>query len=289
MATILISSLAPLAGKTTIVAGLVAKLRAQGLSVQGSRQGDDANAAADARLFASLAPEADAADVTLIEAPAADTATPTAGASVLAVVDAVASAEDVASRLTAFGDASVGVILNCTPRKRIDVLRSSFEAAGVNVLAVVPEDRVLAAPLLRDVAAVLQAQVSFLSNGRSILVEQPVIATISADPGQGYFSRYGATVVVVRSDKPDLQLAALNAEAACLIVTGELPLLSYVLDRAEEDEIPLVRTKLSTIETIQVIEALFATGPFAGGEEKLNRIAELLGELDMSRLLPGQG
>ena len=90
--------------------------------------------------------------------------------------------------------------------------------------------------------------------------------------------------MIVRSDKPDLQLAALNAGATCLIVTGGLPILSYVLDRAEEDEIPLLRTGLDTITTVNAIEDLFAAVPFQGGEAKVSRIAELLSEVDAASL-----
>ena len=109
--------------------------------------------------------------------------------------------------------------------------------------------------------------------------------TISADPGQGYFAAYGASAVIVRSDKPDLQLAALNAGADCLIVTGGLPILSYVLERAEEDQIPLVRTSLTTIAAVQEIEAIFGSLPFAGGDAKIERITALLSDLNVAALL----
>ena len=151
----------------------------------------------------------------------------------------------------------------------------------MNLVAVVPEDRLLAAPVLRDVATALSANVEHFDNGTGLRpLDRPVIATISADPGQGYFARYDASAVIVRSDKPDLQLAALNAGATCLIVTGGLPILSYVLDRAEEDEIPLVRTGLDTMATVKAIEDLFAADAFQGGEAKTRRMAELLSAVD---------
>jgi BioD-like phosphotransacetylase family protein len=112
-----------------------------------------------------------------------------------------------------------------------------------------------------------------------------VIASIAADPGQTYFDRTQANAVIVRSDKPDLQLAALNAGATCLIVTGELPMLSYVTQRVEEDEIPLLRTKLDTRQAIEAIEGLFGAGPFSGGEAKTRRAEELLADVDVEPLL----
>ena len=53
----------------------------------------------------------------------------------------------------------------------------------------------------------------YIDEHRDTPLDRPVIASIAADPGQTYFVRTDATAVIVRSDKPDLQLAALNAGA----------------------------------------------------------------------------
>ena len=124
------------------------------------------------------------------------------------------------------------------PARRADSLIAEAKAAGVDLLATLPEDRLLATPVLRDVVEALSAQTEHFDGGGLRPLDRPVIAPISADPGQGYFAGYGASAVIVRSDKPDLQLAALNASAGCLILTGGLPILSYVLERAEEDQVP---------------------------------------------------
>jgi phosphate-selective porin len=71
-----------------------------------------------------------------------------------------------------------------------------------------------------------------------------------------------------------------------MIITGELPLLGYVLNRAEEDGIPLLLTKLETVDAVNAIEGLFASGPFAGGADKVRRAAELAGEMDLAAFLP---
>src|SRR5439155_1656609 len=123
--------------------------------------------------------------------------------------------------------------------RRADSLLADAKGAGINGPRALPEDRLRAAPVIRDVVQALSAQTEHLDGGGMRPLDRPVIATISADPGQGYFARYDASAVIVRSDKPDLQLAALNAGAGCLIVTGGLPILSYVLERAEEDQLPL--------------------------------------------------
>ena len=89
--------------------------------------------------------------------------------------------------------------------------------------------------------------------------------------------------MIVRGDKPDLQLAALNAGAPCLILTGGQQTLSYVLDRCEEDEIPLLETSLETVAAVERIEGMFAAGPFTGGH-KIRGAAELLGDLELTAI-----
>ena len=286
MPALLLVSPGPLAGKTAVAVGLAQGLRRRGQPSVLSRLPGDDHAEADTALFATLLRSStDSSDgIRIIESPAGD---PSASrdanpeALVLVVADGSRSLSTVLEYCRALGDRFAGLVLNKVPPKRAAALRIDARTAGVNLVAVVPEDRLLAAPVLRDVATALSASVEHFNNGTGLQpLDRPVIATISADPAQSYFAHYDASAVIVRSDKPDLQLAALNAGATCLIVTGGLPMLSYVLDRAEEDDIPLLRTGLDTIATVKAIEDLFAADPFQGGEAKVSRIAELLSEVD---------
>lgn len=273
----------PMSGKTAIAVGLAQKLRSSGKSVSLARLGEGGNAEADAALFAGLPGLVKGdAEVTLIECPSGDASVAPSVARVIAVVPAGLAAAGVASYVSPVKDRLAGVVVNLVPARRADALRAAYREAGIEPLAMVPEDRLLAAPVLGEVAEALGAQSQFLNGNALRPIDRPLIAPISADPGQGYFARNGVAAVIVRSDKPDLQLAALNAGATCLIVTGGLPILSYVLDRVEEDEIPLLRTELETIPVVERIESLFSAAPFAGGEAKVRRIAELLEPLNVS-------
>ena len=270
----------PLSGKTTIAAALAQRPRAEGKTAALTRLGDDTNAAADKALFSTISSSADAAQVTIAEAAAGDAGTGADRA--LVVADAALTVGEIAAFCrTLTGEAAV--ILNRVPSRRADAIKAEALAAGLKVIGMVPEDRLLASPTLGEVAEALQAEKMFFDSSGQRPLDRTLIASISADPGQGYFA--GANTVIVRSDKPDLQLAALNAGVSAMIVTGDLPLLSYVLNRAEEDAVPLLRTKLETADTVKVIEDLYASRPFAGGAEKLSRAAELAGEIDLAALL----
>ena len=290
MAAIVLLSPEPLAGKTTVAAGLALKTTAQGKTVSLHRIPGDPHAQSDAALFRELeGPTRDqpSADITFAEAPGGEAASSLAqfpDARVLVVADASGPIEGLQHYCSQIGKGLRGVVFNKTPARRAQSLLAEAKAIGVKVFAVLLEDRLLAMPPLRDVVQALSAQTEHF-NGRALdPLDRPVIATISADPGQSYFARYDASAVIVRSDKPDLQLAALNAGAECLIVTGGLPILSYVLERAEEDEIPLLRTGLDTIAAVERLEAIFGSAPFAGGNAKIERISDLLSDLDLAAL-----
>jgi BioD-like phosphotransacetylase family protein len=271
----------PLSGKTTIAAALAQRLKAEGKTVALSRVGDDTNAAADMALFAAISSPLDTAQITIAEATAGDSGTGADHA--IVVADGTDPPGDIAAFCAPLAGKLAGVVLNRVPARRADAIKAEALAAGLKVIGMLPEDRLLASPTLGEVAEALQAEKMFFDSSGQRPLDRALIASISADPGQDYFA--GASTVIVRSDKPDLQLAALNAGVSAMIVTGDLPILSYVLDRAEEDTIPLLRTKLETADTVKVIEDLYASRPFAGGAEKLLRAAELAGEIDLAALL----
>lgn len=286
MPAIFVLSPEPLAGKTTIAVGLAQRITAEGKSVSLTRLGEDDNALTDTATFAAIS-KSQSADVLISEVTAGDSGASVAntGGARIVVATVATPPAVLGSYCKVLGGSFAGVVVNRVPQRRLESTRTSLEAAGVRAIAIVLEDRVLAAPTLAEVASALNAEVSFLNGAQLRPVDRPLISSISADPGEGYFSRHSATAVIVRSDKPDLQLAALNAGANCLIVTGGLPILSYVLERVEADEIPLLRTKFDTVETVKTIEALFAAAPFAAGETKLRRISELLGDLNVAAIV----
>ena len=246
-----------------------------------SRLGSDGNAEADRALFATLSSSGQTV-IAITEASAGDTG---AEGKAIVVADAKAPPGEIASFCAPLAGRLAGVVLNRVPQRRFAAVKAGAEGAGIKVICLLPEDRLLASPTLGDVADALTAETMFFDSNGERPLDRTLIASISADPGQGYFVRTGANTVIVRSDKPDLQLAALNAGASAMIVTGDLPILGYVLDRAEEDAIPLLRTKLDTVGAVKTIEELYASRRFAGGRDKLERAAELMGDVDLAALL----
>lgn len=288
-----------LSGKTTVAVALGRGLKDAGRTVALVRLAGDGYAEADAGLYAGLAfndrrrpgpvePQEAAtdADITLMEASAGDPrglTEPLAARALVVAAYADPLPADLPSFCRALGDSCAGIVITRVPGRRLEATQAAARGTGVRLVGLIPEDRTLAAPSLAAIAEALEAETTFLDSAGDNVIDRPIISSISADPAQGYFARHNPKAVIVRGDKPDQQLGALNAGAPCLIVTGGLPLLSYVQQRAEEEGIPILATRYDTVAAVQRLEGLYGATPFSG-QAKVERAVELAGELDMSAL-----
>jgi len=296
MPALVLFSQRPRTGKTAVAVGLAHRLRHDKRPASLIRLGppDDESAAADARCFASLGLAAGdasrplssdeavglmkgAPDTTfLLELPAGEAARPEAPA-ILVERFADLDAAKTASLGKTLGGSLAGVIVTATPASRLAAVSEGLAGHHIPLLAALPEDRLLAAPTIAEMAAALEAEALFLDGRADIIVERMTIASIASDPGQGYFARFGPQAVIVRCDKPDLHLAALHTSTLCLILTGGRMPLTYVTERAESEGVPLLITAKDTPAAVRALEPLYAGGRFSG-RSKAERIAHLMAE-----------
>lgn len=266
MTLILVAGVAPGSGASAVAAGLAHRAAYAGRRVRLERLAGDARAAADAAAFAALefadstgeplaAPPADeASTVTIVEAPAGS--------------DARALAAQAGARLILVGPAGTVVPDGGT------LIVNHAASTGLRQLG---EDRLLAAPTVRELIAASGAQVlSRSQSGESAVCEHLVIGAISHDAADAYFDRFPRRAVIARAEKVDLALAAMQTRSECLILTGGHEPSPYILDRAASTrETTLLLAPGGTVETMRDLEGTFGTAPFAG-EAKAERIGGLM-------------
>ena len=102
-----------------------------------------------------------------------------------------------------------------------------------------------------------------------------LIGAISHDSADDYFGRYSSKAVISRAEKVDLGLAALLANAECLLLTGGHEPSPYLLDRASASATTVALSPNSTTVTAKDIEGIFGISSF-NHLEKADRIFELL-------------
>jgi hypothetical protein len=311
MPVLLASSLRPLVGKTAVSVAVGQRLDQDGYPVRLIRLATaepDVAAQADARCFASLSLSADkrgrplsldeaaqlvkgagsSGNVLIVELPAgfspAEAVRTLGGVVILVERSADLAVDEVAALQKEVGKAFAGIALSAVPRARAATIAETLAHNGVPNLALFPEDRLLSSPSIGEMAQALQAEMLFADGRTEEVVERVTIASISADPGQAYFARFGRQAVVVRYDKPDLQLAALNADSRCLILSGGRMPLAYVSERAEAEGVPLLITAKDTVAAVQALEGLYFKSRF--GHQKAERVGQLAAEhLDYDKLL----
>ena len=199
------------------------------------------------------------------------------------------SGQDLVSLLGPTVEKVAGVILNAIPRKlftrRSMALLSSFEVAGFSVLAVLPEDRALCGFTIGQLAEELGAEFICLPEKAEVLIENVMLGANAADPAFTYFSPKPNKAVFCRSDRPDIQLAALDTETRCLVLTGSGRYQQGLVYRAEDLGVAVLRVSSDTFSTIMALDNIFPKVKFRQAE-KVARAVGLLSETgDIPRLV----
>lgn len=158
-------------------------------------------------------------------------------------------------------------------------LLESMANEGMKSLGAVPEDRRLLGVSVNQLSEHLGGE--YLADGgdRDSLVEYLMVGGMSLDPGEIYFGIHDNRAVVVRGDRPDIQMAALSATGttACLVLTNGVKPIGYVQNEAELEEVPLVLVSEGTLGTMENLNSLMEHGRF-DHPAKLERFARLMEE-----------
>jgi BioD-like phosphotransacetylase family protein len=171
-----------------------------------------------------------------------------------------------------FGEYMLGVVVNKVPRSR---LSAQFGGAEIDILGVLPEDRVLLGLTVGELAEHIQGEILNGAERASEMVEGFMLGAMTLDSGLDYFGRKDNKAVVVRGDRPDMQLAALETSTRCLVLSGGVAPIHTVLRSAKDKGIPIILTKDDINSTVNSIELALGKGKF-NQEKKLPRLSEIM-------------
>ena len=172
-----------------------------------------------------------------------------------------------------FGEYLLGVVVNKVPRSRVKHLYNQL--SGVNILGILPEDRVLLSLTIGELAEHVQGEILNCADKSAELVENLMLGAMTVDPGPVYFGRKANKAVVVRGERPDMQLAALETSTKCLVLSGGVSPIHTVLRRAEDKGVPIILAKGDTISVVNSIERILGKARF-NQVEKLPRLSEIM-------------
>ncbi len=197
------------------------------------------------------------------------------------------------SSYTDFKQSLLGVVINKVPKSRMEQTRSEVtaqhEKSAVNILGVLPEDRTLLALTVAGLVEHIQGEILRGEEQSSELVENIMLGAMTVDSGTDYYSRQANKAVVIKSERTDMQMAALQTSTRCLVLTGDAAPLLIVLDDAEEKRVPVVLTRNSTAAVVKNIEDAIMESRF-NQEKKLSRLEKVMEQhFDFNMLYKGLG
>lgn len=179
----------------------------------------------------------------------------------LVIVKYVTDLQIIDEALTAqsiLGSSLLGVVLNAIPLQRQAAMEGiivpALKRRGVDVFAVLPQEMLLRAISVREMAQALQADILCAAQSQDELVENLMVGAMNVDAALSYFRRKPNKAVFTGGDRLDIQVAALETSTRCLVLTGNLPPSPVILARAEEVGVPIVSAKQDTLTAIEIIE-----------------------------------
>ena len=177
-----------------------------------------------------------------------------------------------------FGENLLGVVLNRVPSSQLkrvhDEIPPQFAEAEISILGILPEDRALFTLTIGELVDCIQGEILNSAEKSTELVENFMVGAMYVDSGLEYFGRKRGKAVVVRDDRPDMQLAALETPTKCLVISGDTAPVYSVRYRAEDKGVPIILTKSDTSTILKSIEDALDKTRF-NQEKKLLKLAEI--------------
>ena len=310
MSVLLVGSDVKGAGKSAMALGLASILESDGRSVaafQPFAGSDDALARmgrpcppgwprevgdggpSDADVVAlKAAVSAAGADVAILEMPAGHPDCVARAAEALDAKALVVAASrrgmrggDLSAWADALGERLAGVLVNGVPKyqgtEAIQEVAPSFDEADIALAGMIPEDRALLTVSVEQVRAGLDGRYVVDEGDMDAPIEWFQVGAMSLDPGELRFGIYERNAVVVRGDRPDIQMSALNASVSCLVLTGGIEPIEYISYEAREEETPVMVVEPDTLTTMKLLNDVTSSARMDTAA-KVARFAALLRE-----------
>ncbi len=157
-------------------------------------------------------------------------------------------------------DRLAGILFNQCPIYRAHDLElgvvSPLRDAGFPVWGTIIEDRAMLSVTVRQIAGHLQGRWVQEPENIDAPVDHFLIGGNIMDSGPNYFGRYSAQAVITRAERPDIQLASLECDTRCLVLTGGGEPTEYIRVEAGKRGVPLISVPTDTMTTAEALDGI---------------------------------
>ncbi len=189
------------------------------------------------------------------------------------------TAQRIVEAASGFADRLAGVVVNRVFKYRTQdaqaQLAEGLMSQNISVLALLPEERRLQAVTVDRMAQHLNGEYFLGQDKKDQLFDNVLIGGIVLDNGVEYFGINHTKAVLVRADRPDIQMAALQTPTRCLVLTGGHRPIQYIEHEAREEEVPVILIQQGTLEASRQMDTLF-DGAAIHHPDKADAFADLL-------------
>ena len=178
-----------------------------------------------------------------------------------------------------YGERLAGVVVNGLTRYQGTRANAEFAggAGSPALLGIVPEDRRLLGVTVERLVEHLDGRYVVDAGKKDALVEHVLVGGMGLDSGELYFGARDSKAVIVRGDRPDVQMSALTTPTTCLLLTGGIDPIEYVAYEAELEEVPVAVVPAETLDAMTALNDLSARARF-DHPAKLERLSALVSE-----------
>ena len=181
-----------------------------------------------------------------------------------------------------FGESFLGVVINKAPQSLLKKAKDAAAASTVKILGVISENRILLAITVAELAESINGKIIYKAENAGELVENFMLGAMTPDSGVLYFQRKKNKAAVIRQERADMQLAALETPTAALVLAGgNQPPIYNVINKADKKGVPIKITESNINDIVTNIENALAKSRL-NQEKKLAKLGEIVKQnLDM--------
>ena len=154
----------------------------------------------------------------------------------------------------------LGVILNRIPQDKMEhtkrIIKPFIEKRGIKVLGLIPEDKSLSAPTVRDICNFIGGRILAGKDGLDKTIERVLIGAMGPESAAKYFRRAINELVITGGDRTDIILVALETGVSAVVLTGNLYPSVKVFPKADQLNVPLILVPYDTYTTLQHVQKI---------------------------------
>lgn len=190
-------------------------------------------------------------------------------------VDDILMAKDI------LGDKIIGIIMNQVELPKLDYIQRRvlpyLASKNINTLGVLLNDPFLMSVTIRELAESLGGEIICCKHKQDELVERFSVGAMNVEGALSYFRKIRSKAVITGGDRGDIQLAALETNTQCLILTGNLYPNDVIIAMAEEREVPIMVVRSDTLTVVQRVEDIMSTMRISD-KRKIERATQLVND-----------